>query len=536
MSQTFKCKNNKVKKKDIRVTLDVKHEEKKKYFLKQKESIKEKEALLLSLKSKLKDKLDYGLNNLNNKEFNYYLEIKDKISELEIEIENLKNNKEEIDYLLNTGELVFQYYENINKIALGKSINYNIKDSKNKINVSTDKSKNNKKVIDFFISSNINKTENINDNQSKTSFTTTYKIDNLIKDNDNAEKEEVLVENNKNDNFLDDNAVKEEVLVENNKNDNSLNNKAEKNEDLIENNKNDNSLDNKAERNEDLIENNKNDNSLDNNPKNIDKTNKFNDNLLFNFKDSEIVKQTDSRIKILNKYLSIVDNVLINQDENSEDDSYICQKCNIEKYIIPNEATLICKNCGEISYILLDSEKPSYKDPPKEISYFAYKRINHFNEWLAQFQAKESTDIPETVYDQILMEIKKERIENMANLKPPKLRNLLKKLKLNKYYEHVPHIMNRLNGIPAPVMNRETEEILRSMFKEIQNPFMKYCPKDRKNFLSYSYVLHKFVQLLNMDEFLVCFPLLKSREKLHQQDIIWKQICDDLNWEFIKSL
>ena len=38
-----------------------------------------------------------------------------------------------------------------------------------------------------------------------------------------------------------------------------------------------------------------------------------------------------------------------------------------------------------------------------------------------------------------------------------------------------------------------------------------------------------------MDEFLVCFPLLKSREKLHQQDIIWKQICDDLNWEFIKS-
>ena len=74
------------------------------------------------------------------------------------------------------------------------------------------------------------------------------------------------------------------------------------------------------------------------------------------------------------------------------------------------------------------------------------------------------------------------------------------------------------------------------MFREIQNPFMKYCPKDRKNFLSYSYVLHKFVQLLNMDEFLICFPLLKSREKLHQQDIIWKQICDDLNWEFIKSL
>ena len=38
--------------------------------------------------------------------------------------------------------------------------------------------------------------------------------------------------------------------------------------------------------------------------------------------------------------------------------------------------------------IFADSDKPSYKDPPKEISYFKYKRINHFNEWLAQFKIK----------------------------------------------------------------------------------------------------------------------------------------------------
>ena len=85
-------------------------------------------------------------------------------------------------------------------------------------------------------------------------------------------------------------------------------------------------------------------------------------------------------------------------------------------------------------------------------------------------------------------------------------------------------------------MTRNTEEKLRTMFKEIQTPFMKHCPKDRKNFLSYSYVLHKFVELLGLDEFLPCFPLLKSREKLLQQDRIWKQICQELKWEFIKSI
>lgn len=124
----------------------------------------------------------------------------------------------------------------------------------------------------------------------------------------------------------------------------------------------------------------------------------------------------------------------------------------------------------------------------------------------------------------------------MSKLTPKKLRDILKKLDKNKYYEHVPHIINRLNGLPPPTISRETEEELRRMFKEIEETFIKYCPKNRKNFLSYSYVLHKFFQLLELDEFLPCFMLLKSREKLHQQDLIWKKICEELRWEFIPSV
>ena len=144
--------------------------------------------------------------------------------------------------------------------------------------------------------------------------------------------------------------------------------------------------------------------------------------------------------------------------------------------------------------MLLDSEKPSYKDPPREISYFAYKRINHFNEWLAQFQAKESTEIPDLVYNQILMELKKERIHNMATLQPPKLREILKRLRLNKYYERSIYYQSS-KWCASPNYDTQYRRKLRTMFKEIQTPFMKHCPKDRKNFLSYSYVLHKFVEL-----------------------------------------
>ena len=147
--------------------------------------------------------------------------------------------------------------------------------------------------------------------------------------------------------------------------------------------------------------------------------------------------------------------------------------------------------------------------------------------------------ITEELYNEILVEIKKERIKNMANITPEKMRLILRKIKYNDYYEHIPYIINQLNGLEPPIISGEVEEIIRNMFKEIQVPFEelrhKVVPK-RKNFLSYNYIMYKFFELLELDEYLKCFMLLKSRNKLHQQDIIWKQICNYLNWQYIPSI
>jgi len=167
---------------------------------------------------------------------------------------------------------------------------------------------------------------------------------------------------------------------------------------------------------------------------------------------------------------------------------------------------------------------------------YSYKRDNHFNEWLLQFQARENTDIPQEVIDQLRSEFRKQKIQTISDITHIKVRGLLKKLRLNKYYEHVPYITNILNGMKPPRMTQELEDRLRMMFRDIQDPFNKHCPESRKNFLSYSYVLYKFCELLGEDDFLVCFPLLKSKEKLYQQDVIWKKICDELQWEFISTI
>ena len=119
------------------------------------------------------------------------------------------------------------------------------------------------------------------------------------------------------------------------------------------------------------------------------------------------------------------------------------------------------------------------------------------------------------------------------------VKNYLKKLKYNKYYEHIPTIINKFCGLRAPKITAELEQQLKIMFDEIQGPFEKYSKiicKDRKNFLNYNYVFYKMCELLNKDEFLCYFPLLKSREKLYEHDLIWKGICQDLRWEYIPSI
>jgi len=248
------------------------------------------------------------------------------------------------------------------------------------------------------------------------------------------------------------------------------------------------------------------------------------------------IQKALQRNQLLNEYLQLEDPSMVRNTIDDYEDSWtICEKCSSEMIICLNEANITCSKCGYQDALLVDTDKPSYKDPPREVCYYAYKKINHFNEWLAQFQAKESTEIPDDVYDAILFQLKREQIINMSTLKPTKLREILRKMKCSKYYEHIPHIINRLNGQNAPFMSREDEEKLRHMFREIQPSFKKHCPKGRRNFLSYSYVLYKFCELLEMDEYLACFPLLKNRDKLYMQDKTWKLICEDMGWGYIRT-
>jgi hypothetical protein len=255
---------------------------------------------------------------------------------------------------------------------------------------------------------------------------------------------------------------------------------------------------------------------------------------IFNVKETVGLKRKD----IFTEYLIDVEKQNINRPyiKNAIDRCKTCPDSNILSMY--DTSDLVCDSCGLVIANLVNQEltyREEQETSEKVINY-SYKRENHFNEWLSQFQAQEMTCIPEEVIEQLRSELKKMKIKKLEDITHAKIRGLLKKLRLNKYYEHVPYITNILTGIKPPNMPQELEEYLRIMFKDIQKPFDNNCPTERKNFLSYSYVLYKFCELLGEDEYLQYFPLLKSKEKLYQQDVIWKKICDELRWEFIPTI
>jgi hypothetical protein len=253
---------------------------------------------------------------------------------------------------------------------------------------------------------------------------------------------------------------------------------------------------------------------------------------VFNCKETHGLQRKD----IFMDYLVDVENHNISRPvEKKTDVCSVCPDSNVVYF--GDTSDLVCENCGLIIACLI-SEELTYREEQEtseKIVNYSYKRENHFNEWMSQFQAQEMTTIPPEVIEQLRTELKKLKIKSLEEITRKRVRSLLKKLKLNKYYEHVPYITNILSGVKPPRMPVELEERLRIMFKDIQGPFDKHCPKDRKNFLSYSYVLYKFCELLSEDEYLEYFPLLKSKEKLYQQDVIWKNICSELKWEYIPT-
>ena len=238
------------------------------------------------------------------------------------------------------------------------------------------------------------------------------------------------------------------------------------------------------------------------------------------YKNKKII---NTKANLFERFCQRVEGIRVNKDIGTNRIKY-CNYCNVEKTLDQFDSAYICPDCGDSEFIIID-------DDIKIKEYSPYRRINHFKEWLNQLQAKETTEIVDDIYETIVNELNKYKHIDLLTINRTKMQDILKKLGYNKLYEHIPFIINKITGISPPKIDRETEEKFITMFTIIQEPWELFKPPNRKNFLSYPYVLYKFSELLEKDSLLCYFPMLQP-QKLMEQDMIWSKFCKFLKWEF----
>ena len=175
--------------------------------------------------------------------------------------------------------------------------------------------------------------------------------------------------------------------------------------------------------------------------------------------------------------------------------------------------------------------------------------------------------------DLVLIELRKMRVKDVSYVTYMDIKSILKRLRLNKYYSCISHILDKIKEQEPINLNhkitlhnpdeqlvneyfkkyllqfngRTVNDLLNDFFNKISNAFDDGLNHgiygDRKCFFSYSYLIYKMVTtIIQHSEFseetnellfdlLSRLHILKSAQKLLAMDNIWNQTWINIDWK-----
>lgn len=214
----------------------------------------------------------------------------------------------------------------------------------------------------------------------------------------------------------------------------------------------------------------------------------------------------------------------------------MCPRCPEQTmFLVPTRAILACPRCG-LSATFLDAVSSSIGyDESVDMVSFSYKRGNHFHDHLVRVQGLETYEVPRAVIDAVMLELYRQRVVRLDDVTTRRVRDVLKSMRMRRCYDHCAQIVSRITGRPPLRLPPEASELCRLMFTALQAPFQRHAPPERKNMLSYSFVLYKILQILGYDELCDTLLMLKSRLKVEYMEVIWRKIAHDLDWPYLET-
>jgi len=214
-----------------------------------------------------------------------------------------------------------------------------------------------------------------------------------------------------------------------------------------------------------------------------------------------------------------------------------CKGCKKRGMVIDSKnAKVICTHCGlSLPYTDKDSQALDIfwsENSINRSNSYSYKKSNHMIATLERLQAKEYVTVPQEVYDKIKEKMTRQQLDHTDPqiMTPLRIRKILKDIKRPKYYSNVHLIRYELTGHRPPQMTLEQENQILSLFDDICVIYAKLQNEQkivRSNMLSYNYILKKSLELLGLDEiYQDQILLLKHRERLEEQEAVWRIICE----------
>lgn len=209
-----------------------------------------------------------------------------------------------------------------------------------------------------------------------------------------------------------------------------------------------------------------------------------------------------------------------------------CPAC-WENILVRNDrlGVLVCEHCGthatwqdHFSYRMASRRLVL---PRLHSAHFS-KRLCFMKYWILRIQGKEACRITREELDSIQTELIR---ENRSSIDYELIKFLLRRLGMQRYYHHVVYIMKELSGHPLASLTASQEQILLRMFYQLQDVHLHR----RVNMLSYPYLIRKFCELRGWTAMARVIPMLKSSQRLMEQDRLWHSVCQQTRWRFIPT-
>lgn len=215
-----------------------------------------------------------------------------------------------------------------------------------------------------------------------------------------------------------------------------------------------------------------------------------------------------------------------------------CTRCGGAEGFVVIQASndTVCKSCGvvagpaELGASGMDFHRIEYKRQSHRQSSCTYDPVNHFRAWLNRSQGKEQTYIPPEVIEAVRDEQRKFSLLD-EYLTPKDVRKLLKRRNLADYYDNTVKILFLLTNRMPLAIHPDHETTFVRMFILLKEAWHKVKPVNRRNRISYSFLLYLFSELQQWHQYLPLFSPPKSEKKRAKQMLIFDDMCRYVDWK-----